>query len=253
MNILEKRHALVTGGGSGVGARIALTLAEAGAAVTIAGRRREALDAIASRHDRIHGISANITHEDDVALLFEEAVAQSGAVDIVVANAGAASSAPFAKWSLDDWNAMLGVNLTGTFLTLRQAAPSMLEQGYGRMICIASTAGLKGYSYVAPYCAAKHGVVGLVRALALEYARKGITVNALCPGFTESPMLDESIANIVATTGRSEADARKALSSTNPMGRFIAPREVAQAVLWLCGPNSDSVNGQALGISGGEI
>ncbi len=252
MSALAGRHALVTGGGSGVGAAIAERFAAAGATVTIAGRRRAPLDEVASRHDGIHAVTADITDESSVAELFTAAVDHAGAVDIVVANAGTSSSQPFAKTTLDTWHKMLSVNLTGTFLTLRHAAPSMLERGYGRMICVASTAGLKGYPYVASYCAAKHGVVGLVRALSVEYARKGITVNALCPGFTETPMLDASVVNIVRTTGRSEAEARKALASSNPMGRFIQPVEVAEAALWLCGPNSDSINGQAVNISGGE-
>ncbi len=249
---LDGRHALVTGGGTGVGAAIACAFAAAGASVTITGRRRAPLDALAAEHDGMHAVTGDVTDESDVAALFEAARAEGGPVDIVVANAGASESRPFTKTTLDAWQDMLSVNLTGAFLTLRHAAPSMLERGYGRMICVASTAGLKGYPYVAAYCAAKHGVVGLVRALSIEYARKGITVNALCPGFTESPMLDASVANIVRTTGRSEEEAKRALASSNPMGRFVRPVEVAEAALWLCGPNSDSINGQAINISGGE-
>ena len=252
MSALDGRHALVTGGGTGVGAAIARAFAAAGATVTITGRRRAPLDELASAINGLHVVRGDVTAESDVAAVFEAATEHAGPVDIVVANAGVSESRPFAKTNLDAWQAMLSVNLTGAFLTLRHAAPSMLERGFGRMICVASTAGLKGYPYVASYCAAKHGVVGLVRALSVEYARKGITVNALCPGFTESPMLDASVANIVRSTGRSEDEAKRALASSNPMGRFIQPVEVAQAALWLCGPNSDSINGQALNISGGE-
>jgi NAD(P)-dependent dehydrogenase (short-subunit alcohol dehydrogenase family) len=253
MATLDNHHALVTGGGSGVGAAIACTLAGAGARVTVAGRRAEKLEEVASRHKNIRGVVADITDEASVSALYEAAAEHAGAVDIVVANAGFAASEPFSDTTLGAFRAAVDVNLTGTFLTLRGAAVSMRARGYGRMICIASTAGLKGYPYVAAYCAAKHGVVGMVRALAVEYARTGITVNALCPGFTESPMLEASVANIVARTGRSDTEARKALASSNPMGRFVQPQEVAAAVLWLCGPDSGAVNGQAVAISGGEI
>ncbi len=252
MSPLADRHALVTGGGSGVGAAIALALAGAGARVTIAGRRREALAHTAARHPAITAIVADVTDDDAVAALFRQAGRRHGPAQVVVANAGASTSQPFAKTSPADWQRMLDVNLTGCFLTFRHAVPAMLEAGHGRLIAVASTAAQKGYGYVAGYCAAKHGVLGLVRALAVEYARKGITANALCPGFTESPMLDASIANIVASTGRSEEQARSALASHNPQGRFVHPDEVAAAALWLCGPGSDAVTGQAISISGGE-
>lgn len=253
MNLLDNRNALVTGGGSGVGAAIALALAEAGAKVTIAGRRQEPLAETARRHPHIHAVVADVGDEGSVDALFDEIEARGSSVDIAIANAGAASSRPFERMSLDEWNTMLSVNLTGSFLTLRRAAPSMIEAGWGRMICIASTAAQKGYPYVAGYCAAKHGVLGLTRALAAEYARTGITVNAVCPGFTESPMLDASVSNIMHKTDRSEAEARRALVATNPMGRFIRVEEIASAVLWLCGTDSGAVNGQAIGVSGGEI
>lgn len=247
------RHALVTGGGSGVGAAIALALAEAGAIVTICGRRFEALEAAAARHENIHAISADVTNEASVQELYDTAQAAWGDFDIVVANAGMAESAPAHATSLDLWQRTLSVNLTGAFLTVRPALKPMSQKRWGRIVFIASIAGLKGAAYVAPYVASKHGVVGLMRALAAETAKTGVTVNAICPGFVETPMLSESIARIMEKTGRSEAQARSLLSATNPQGRFIQPQEVADAVLWLCGENAGSVTGQAISISGGEV
>ncbi|MCO5147846.1 MAG: SDR family oxidoreductase [Aquamicrobium sp.] len=246
------RHALVTGGGSGVGRAVALALAGEGAAVTVCGRRIEPLMETAAQSPSVHALAADVTDEASVAALYEEAVAARGPFDIVIANAGMAQSAPAAKTTLDLWQKTLAVNLTGAFLSARPAMDTMRKAGGGRIVFIASTAGLKGYPYVAPYVAAKHGVVGLMRALAAEFARTGVTVNAVCPGFVETGMLDESVANIVATTGRSEAEARAALAATNPQGRFIQPQEVAAAVLWLCGDMAGSITGQAISVSGGE-
>ena len=253
MNGFTGRHALVTGGGSGIGAAIARALAAAGAVVTVAGRRREPLDAVAAPLSNVGAIRADVTDPAAVDALFDGARAARGPVDIVVANAGAADSAPFDKVDMDHWRHMIDTNLTGVFLTARAALADMKQRGWGRIVAIASTAGLKGYPYVVPYCAAKHGVIGLVRALATETATTGVTVNAVCPGFTDTPLLDKSVQTLVATTGRSEQDARAALARTNPQGRFIEPEEVAQAVLWLCGPGSDAVTGQAVAISGGEV
>ena len=192
-------------------------------------------------------VTADVTDEAAVAAMFDAA----GAIDIVIANAGATESAPFAKTTLAQWNATLAVNLTGVFLTLREGLQRM--KGWGRLISVASTAGLKGYAYVAPYAAAKHGVVGLTRSLALEVARGEVTVNALCPGFLDTEMTQRSIGNIMQTTGRSREDALKALTGTNPQRRLIAPAEVTQAALWLCGPGSAGINGQAIAIAGGEV
>lgn len=241
-------HALVTGGGSGIGRAIALALAEAGVAVTICGRRREALESV--RHQRVRSIVADVTDPASIAALYDEAQAARGALDIVVANAGAAASAPGAKVSLDAWQASLAVNLTGAFLTVQPALAAMTRAGRGRIVFVASTAGLKGYPYVAPYVAAKHGVVGLMRALAVETATSGVTVNAVCPGFAETEMLARSLDAITAKTGRSEAEARAALA--NPQGRFVTPEEVAAAVLWLASDAARSVTGQAISVSGGE-
>ena len=244
---LSGKTALVTGGGSGVGAVIALALAEAGARVVICGRRQAPLDAIASQHENVTAVTCDITDEEQVI----KTVAEAGPLDIVVANAGASHSAPFAKTSLDSFDAMVSANLTGTFLTLREGAKAM-DGRKGRLIAIASTAGLKGYAYVAPYAAAKHGVVGLIKSIALEYARKGITANALCPGFLDTEMTERSIANIVEKTGRTAAEARASLEAINPMNRLVPPEDVASAVLWLCSDGADMVTGQAISISGGE-
>ncbi|MVA99080.1 SDR family NAD(P)-dependent oxidoreductase [Nitratireductor sp. CAU 1489] len=246
------RHALVTGGGSGVGKAIALALAEAGIEVTICGRRQQSLDTVAQSNRRIHGVSADVTDEASVKALYETAAAARGAFDIVVANAGMSGSAPAHKTTLGDWQRTLDVNLTGAFLTVRPALAGMLERKRGHIVFVASTAGLKGYAYVAPYVAAKHGVVGLMRALACETAKSGVTVNAVCPGFTETEMLDGSIARIVEKTGRSASEARAMLAATNPQGRLIEPDEVAATVLWLAGENARSITGQAISVSGGE-
>lgn len=246
------KHALVTGGGSGVGKAIALALAGAGVAVTICGRREAALAEVAKENGRIIGIAADVTNETEMATLYQKAEAARGPFDIVVANAGMAASAPAHKTSLDDWQRTLNVNLTGAFLTVKPALAEMTARNTGRIVFVASTAGLKGYAYVGAYVAAKHGVVGLMRALAAETARSAVTVNAVCPGFVETDMLEESIQRIVEKTGRSAADARRSLSATNPQGRFIQPDEVAAAVLWLCSDAARSITGQAISISGGE-
>ncbi|BAB51886.1 SDR family NAD(P)-dependent oxidoreductase [Mesorhizobium japonicum] len=249
---ISGKHALVTGGGSGVGRAIALALAGAGIDVTICGRRDAELAKVAGESDRIFGIAADVTDEASMASLYQAAEAARGAFDIVIANAGMAGSTPAHKTTLADWQKTLDVNLTGAFLTVKPALAGMAVRKAGRIVFVASTAGLKGYAYVAPYVAAKHGVVGLMRALAAETAKSGVTVNAVCPGFVETDMLEESIQRIIEKTGRSAGEARASLVSTNPQGRFIQPQEVAAAVLWLCGDAASSITGQAISISGGE-
>ena len=250
--MMTGKHALVTGGGTGVGRAIALALAEAGAAVTICGRRQEQLANVARENDRVAAIAADVTDEAAMAALHADAEKARGPFDIVVANAGMSGSSPAHRTSLADWRHTLDVNLTGSFLSVKPALAGMTARKSGRIVFVASTAGLKGYAYVAPYVAAKHGVVGLMRALATELVRTGVTVNAVCPGFVETDMLQESVQRIIEKTGRTVEQARASLAATNPQGRFIQPQEVAAAVLWLCGEAAASITGQALSLSGGE-
>jgi NAD(P)-dependent dehydrogenase (short-subunit alcohol dehydrogenase family) len=247
---LRGRHALVTGGGSGAGAAIARALTGAGANVTISGRNADALATVAGAEMRY--VTADVTKPAEVAAMFEAASAEWGPPAIVVANAGSAVSRPFLKTTPQDFAAMVELNLGGVFATWHAALAPMLAAGWGRLVAVASTAGIKGYPYVAGYCAAKHGVVGLTRALALETATTGVTVNAVCPGYMLTPMLERSIETIMAKTGRSRAEAEAPLLAANPQGRFIEVDEVAAAILWLCSDAAASVTGQAIAISGGE-
>lgn len=246
---LDGRRVLITGGGTGVGAEMARGFAAAGAEVVVVGRRGDPLEAVAAGTTGVRAVIADVTDEAGVDAMF----AKAGPVDIVVANAGAAESAPLARTTVDMWERMMAVNLTGVFLTLRAGVQQMEGRGWGRLITIASTAGLKGYAYVSAYSAAKHGAVGLTRAVAQEVAGAGITANALCPGYVDSEMTERTIANIMSTTGRSHDEALKALTRTNPLGRLIEPSEVVAAALWLCGPGSEAINGQAIAIAGGEL
>ena len=248
------RHALVTGGGSGIGAAIALALVQQGLHVTVLGRRMDALQSLVSRQpDAMHAVCADVADADQVAAAVRSAHERFGPVHILVNNAGQAASAPFLKTDAALWQQMLDVNLTGTFVCTQAVLPHMLQAGWGRVVNVASTAGLVGYAYVAAYSAAKHGVIGLTQSLALEVAKKGITVNAVCPGYTETDILRESIANVVAKTGRSEAEARAEFAKGNPQGRIVQPSEVADAVLWLCGEGASSITGQSIAVSGGEV
>lgn len=244
---MQGKRVLITGGGSGAGENLALGFAAQGAEVVIAGRRMDALQAVVAKSEGIRCVQADVTDEASVKRMFLEA----GAVDIVIANAGAADSSVMAKTSLDQWNAMLAVNLTGVFLTFREGLTQF--SGWGRLVAVASTAGLKGYAKVAPYAAAKHGVIGMCRSLALEVARKPVTVNAICPGFLDTPMTDHSVQVIAEKTGKSLAEARAALEGLNPQNRLFQPAEVTAAALFLCGPGSEGINGQTITIAGGEL
>lgn len=249
-----QRHALVTGGGQGIGAAIAHLLVRRGMRVTVLGRRLATGQALAAEPpDLLHAVAADVANASEVAAAFADAVVRFGRVDVLVNNAGQAESAPFLKMDEVLWRRMLDVNLTGTMLCTQAALPGMLEAGWGRIVNVASTAGQVGYAYVSAYCAAKHGVVGLTRALALEVASKGITVNAVCPGYTDTEIVRASIERVVAKTGRSEQEARAAFVQSNPQGRLVAPQEVADAVAWLCSEGASAITGQALSVSGGEV
>ena len=249
---LRGQHAVVTGAGRGIGAAIAAALAERGATLTLMGRDSARLGARAQAL-AAHAVTVDIADADSVSAAFARATAAAGPVHILVNNAGVAASAPFARTDLALWTQMLGVNLTGTYLCCRQVISGMLERRYGRVVNIASSAGLTGYAYVTAYCAAKHGVIGLTRALALETARQNVTVNAVCPGYTDTDMVAEAVANIMDKTGKSEEQARAALVSRNPQQRLVQPEEVANAVLWLCMPGTAAITGQAIAVAGGEV
>ncbi len=253
MGALDNRHVLITGGGTGIGAAIARALSQEGARLSLAGRRKAPLDAMAAELPNTAAIVADIAKEADCAAMLKAAQAAHGPVDIVIANAGAASSAPAAKIDLKAWQQAIDVNLTGAFLTVSAALADVTRVPGGRIIFIASTAGLKGYPYVASYVAAKHGVVGLMKALSIEFAAKGVTVNAVCPGFTDTALLDTAADTISAKTGRSIEDSRAALAKDNAHGRLVTPEEVAATVLWLCSPGAASISGQAIAVTGGPL
>ncbi|MGH8180195.1 MAG: SDR family NAD(P)-dependent oxidoreductase [Steroidobacteraceae bacterium] len=253
---LSGRHALVTGASRGIGAAIATALAADGARVSLIGRDAARLDQMAAElggTDRAVPIVADVTDAASVREAFARAREQLGPVHILVNNAGQAASAKFTDTDEALWHRILGVNLTGTYLCTREAVADMLQAGFGRIVNIASIAGLRGAAYISAYAASKHAVIGLTRSLALEYATRNITVNAVCPGYTDTDMVRQAVGNIRAKTGRSESEAMAAITATNPQRRLIAPAEVSNAVLWLCRPGTESVTGQSLVIAGGEV
>lgn len=251
---LHGRHALVTGAGRGIGAAIAARLTAEGARVTLLARSvGEVQSTAAALGSLAQSVSADVADAAGVARAFAQAAEAFGPIDVLINNAGRAQSAPLHRTTDELWHGMLAVNLTGTYHGIRYVLPGMIERKYGRIVNVASTAGVRGYPYVAAYCAAKHGVIGLTRAVALEVAQCNITVNAVCPGYTETGLVEETIANIQRVTGRSAEAARAALTKTNPQNRLIQPAEVAATVAWLCLPGSESVTGQSIAVAGGEV
>jgi NAD(P)-dependent dehydrogenase (short-subunit alcohol dehydrogenase family) len=249
---LQGRIAVVTGGGRGIGAAIAAALTGAGARVALLGRDEAALRETAARLGGALAVRCDVADEASVDEAFATVRRDAGDAAILVNNAGQSVGVPFAGTDRATWDRMIAVNLTGTFLCSQRALPAMLAAGAGRIVNIASTAGLKGYSHTAAYCAAKHGVVGLTRALAMETARHGVTVNAVCPGYTDTAMARSAVDTLVRA-GRSEDDALRAITRVMPIGRLIRPGEVASAVLWLCSDGAAAVTGEAVAVAGGEV
>ncbi len=250
---LQGQHALVTGGGTGIGLAIARALAGAGAEVTIAGRRAAVLEAAASGSTRLFAHPMDVADEHSVATGFARAVDLRGPVTICVANAGIAEPSNIREIDLAEWRRTMAINLDGAFLTFRAALQGLESESWGRFIAVSSIAGLKGLRGAPAYTVSKHGVIGLVRGLAVDLAGSAVTVNALCPGYVETDIVTANTARIMARTGKDEAAARAMIEGANLHGRLIAPQEVAEAALWLCGPGSGSVNGQAIQIAGGEF
>jgi NAD(P)-dependent dehydrogenase (short-subunit alcohol dehydrogenase family) len=245
-------HALVTGGGRGIGREIAATLSRADATVTVLGRNRAALDEVVAKGLAHFAVVADVADQAAVDAAIADAAARQP-IDILVANAGAAESAPFTKSDAALFRRMMDINFMGVVHAAQAVLPSMKARGRGRIVAVASTAGLKGYAYVSAYAAAKHAVVGLVRSVALELATTGVTMNAVCPGFTDTDLLEGSIDTIMNKTGRSREQAVAELARHNPQGRLVTPAEVADTVLWLCGDGASAITGQAIAVAGGEI
>jgi len=253
---LAGRHAVVTGASRGIGAAIASALAGEGARVSLLARDEARLSELAEKLGGVQvasSVTADVTDAESVRAAFAAAAERFGPPHILVNNAGQAASARLTDTDDALWNRIMAVNVTGVFLCTRQALPHMLQQGFGRIVNIASTAGLRGAAYISAYAASKHAVIGLTKSLALELASKSITVNAVCPGYTDTDIVTRAVANIATKTGRSRNEALEALLATNPQHRLITPEEVAHTVLWLCAPGTESVTGQSIVLAGGEV
>ena len=247
---LEGRHALITGGGTGIGAATAELLHAAGARVSLLGRRLEPLLDVASG---VGGtpIQCDLTDHDNIANAFDQARAANGLVDILIVNAGIAESAPFHKMTREGWDRIISVNLTGAFDTVQAGLPDLLKAEDARVVFVASVASLRGVPYAAHYAASKHGLLGLMRSMAAEYAKSKMTVNAVCPGYVDTPMTDQSVARVAQITGRGEDQSRAAITNMNASGRLVDPRAIANLILTLCLPLSRDINGAAMTIDGG--
>jgi NAD(P)-dependent dehydrogenase (short-subunit alcohol dehydrogenase family) len=250
MSWASGRHTLITGGGTGIGAAAARAFAREGARVSLIGRRPEPLQAVASEIGGI-AVTCDVTDREATEQAFVDARAAHGPFDFVVLNAGVGDSAPFVRTPRETWDRIIATNLTALFDGAQLALPGLLEGDGKRLIIVASVAGLKGAAYAAPYVASKHGAVGLTRSLALEYAKTGLTVNAVCPAFVDTPMVDDSAARIARVTRRSEDEARQSLAALNANGRLVSAEEVAHAILYLCHPDARSVTGACLTVDGG--
>ncbi|HEU0310812.1 MAG TPA: SDR family oxidoreductase [Sphingomicrobium sp.] len=250
MNWANGRHALITGGGTGIGAATAKMLAAAGAKISLLGRRKEPLEAVAAEAGA-RAFPCDITDRAAMEAAFAAARQVNGPFDYVILNAGIGDSAPFQRTRREAWDRIVATNLTALFDGAQLALPDLIAGEDKRLVIVASVAGLRGAAYAAPYAASKHGAVGLMRSLALEFVKTNLTVNAVCPSFVDTPMVDESAERIQRTTGRSEEEARAALASRNASGRFITSEEVAEAIAFLCRPESRSINGTCLTIDGG--
>ena len=248
--ILTNRHALITGGGTGIGLAIARTLAAQGAQVTITGRRRDILQSVAT--DQIHALAMDVTDEAQQIEAIAQAVSERGAINICVANAGIAEGRSLQKTTMDFWRQIMATNLDGTFITIRESLRSMLESDWGRVIAISSIAGVRGLKGGGAYSASKHGVIGLIRSYSDEYLGSHITFNAICPGYVDTPIIDHNL-EVIQKRGFSREDAMNMMVSANPHKQLIPPQDIAEAALWLCSPYSGSVNGQTLEIAGGQV
>jgi 3-hydroxybutyrate dehydrogenase len=257
MSGLVGRRALVTGGGRGIGCAVALDLARAGVEVAVSARTRSHIEAVAAEASRLGvravAVAADVTRAEDVRALFRDARASLGPLDILINGAGIAASAPLVRTTDELWRQILETNLSGAFYCMREAMPEMAERGWGRVVNLASIAGKTGYPYISAYAASKHGLLGLTKCAALEMAARGVTVNAVCPGYVDTPMTDASVARIVEKTGRPAEEVRRTLEETSPQKRLFTVEEVSALVLFLCGEEARGITGQALSLDGGTV